>query len=465
VLPFDVSAEPDVHYPAVVIGLVHSYLPYVILTCYLVASGDRRRPDRGGAVAGRLAGTILCRIVLPLSLPGLIAGAVLVFVPVVGSFMEPRILGGRAGHLLRHGDRGPVHRRLQLAAGGGAVLHPARRGAGLPGALAAPVLRKARMTGRCLLGLGRLMARWCSSTCRSSVMAAMSFNASPFYRCRSSSRLNGMQALAGNAAMIAAAWNSVWHRLMTTLIATALGTAAASRSSATSFRGKRVLQVLLFPPIAIPWLITGTAMLIFFFSTGIGRGTPALILGHVALAIPYVMSSSPPACVLRPGAGGGGAVAGRQALAGHAPHHPALDRAGVVAGALFAFAVSLRSVRGLLLPVRRPATTTLPVLIYTAIRKGFTPEINAVSTIIIVVSMGLMLLSRGCFASEASADGRGPGAQGHVTQISAAQALDDVSLDFENGGFFALLGPSGSGKTTLLRLIAGFHFPDGAGRS
>jgi spermidine/putrescine transport system permease protein len=41
--------------------------------------------------------TILWRIILPLSLPGLIAGAVLIFVPVVGSFMEPRILGGRMG--------------------------------------------------------------------------------------------------------------------------------------------------------------------------------------------------------------------------------------------------------------------------------------------------------------------------------------------------------------------------------
>jgi putative spermidine/putrescine transport system ATP-binding protein len=40
-------------------------------------------------------------------------------------------------------------------------------------------------------------------------------------------------------------------------------------------------------------------------------------------------------------------------------------------------------------------------------------------------------------------------------------ALDDVSISFEDGGFFALLGPSGSGKTTLLRVIAGFHFPEG----
>jgi putative spermidine/putrescine transport system ATP-binding protein/spermidine/putrescine transport system ATP-binding protein len=40
------------------------------------------------------------------------------------------------------------------------------------------------------------------------------------------------------------------------------------------------------------------------------------------------------------------------------------------------------------------------------------------------------------------------------------KALDDVSIGFADGGFYALLGPSGSGKTTLLRLIAGFDFPD-----
>jgi putative spermidine/putrescine transport system ATP-binding protein len=44
--------------------------------------------------------------------------------------------------------------------------------------------------------------------------------------------------------------------------------------------------------------------------------------------------------------------------------------------------------------------------------------------------------------------------------FGAHKALDDVSIDFADGGFYALLGPSGSGKTTLLRQIAGFDFPD-----
>jgi len=97
ILPFEVDVNLMFSTPAIVIGLVHSYLPYVILTSYLALQAiDDSLIDAGRSMgAGKL--TILRRIVLPLSLPGLVAGAVLVFVPVVGSFMEPRILGGRVG--------------------------------------------------------------------------------------------------------------------------------------------------------------------------------------------------------------------------------------------------------------------------------------------------------------------------------------------------------------------------------
>lgn len=84
-------------YPAIVVGLVHSYLPYMILTCYisLEAIDDSLIEAARSLGARRLA--VLRRLVLPLALPGILAGAILIFVPVVGSFMEPRILGGRAG--------------------------------------------------------------------------------------------------------------------------------------------------------------------------------------------------------------------------------------------------------------------------------------------------------------------------------------------------------------------------------
>jgi spermidine/putrescine transport system permease protein len=97
ILPWDVKLNLAFSQTAIVIGLVHSYLPYVILTAYLALQAIDDSLIEAARVLGAKKRTILWRIVLPLAAPGLIAGAVLVFVPVVGSFMEPRLLGGRVG--------------------------------------------------------------------------------------------------------------------------------------------------------------------------------------------------------------------------------------------------------------------------------------------------------------------------------------------------------------------------------
>ena len=225
------------------------------------------------------------------------------------------------------------------------------------------------------------------------IMALMAFNASPFYQLPLDWSLEWFTALASNSRLIAATWNSVYIAVITTIIATVLGTAAALAFHRHTFRGKKLLQALLFPPIAIPWLITGTAMLIFFFAVGIGRGLHAILLGHVALALPYVIVVVSArlrtfAPELEEAARSLGAsqwqVTRRVTLPWIAP--------GVIAGGLFAFAVSFdQFVVSYFLST--PGETTLPVEIYAAIRKGFTPEINAVSTIIIALSMTLMLIA------------------------------------------------------------------------
>ncbi|MGI9372623.1 MAG: ABC transporter permease [Hyphomicrobiales bacterium] len=97
ILPFEVNVNLMFTYPAVVIGLVHSYLPYVILTSYLALQAIDDNLIDAARSMGAPRRTILFRIIVPLAMPGLIAGAALIFVPVVGSFMEPRILGGRKG--------------------------------------------------------------------------------------------------------------------------------------------------------------------------------------------------------------------------------------------------------------------------------------------------------------------------------------------------------------------------------
>ena len=84
-------------YQAILIGLVHSYLPYMILTCYVSIQSIEDSIIEAARVLGASRIMILMRLIVPLSLPGIAAGSVLIFIPVVGSFMEPRILGGREG--------------------------------------------------------------------------------------------------------------------------------------------------------------------------------------------------------------------------------------------------------------------------------------------------------------------------------------------------------------------------------
>ena len=97
VLPWEVKLSLMFSPTAIVIGLVHSYLPYVILTSYLALQAIDDSLIEAARSLGAKRRTILWRLILPLSAPGIIAGAVLIFVPVVGSFMEPRLLGGRLG--------------------------------------------------------------------------------------------------------------------------------------------------------------------------------------------------------------------------------------------------------------------------------------------------------------------------------------------------------------------------------
>jgi spermidine/putrescine transport system permease protein len=224
------------------------------------------------------------------------------------------------------------------------------------------------------------------------VMVLLAFNRSPLYELPIVWDTIWFQTLVHNDRLIRAGLNSIGLALANTVIATALGTMAAIAFARYSFRGKAILELMLFPPITIPWLIIGTSMLIFFFWTGIGRGLHAILLGHVALSLPYVV-----VVVGARLASFGPQLEEAAATLGATPMQVFLRvtvpvlAPGIVAAALFAFAVSFDQfvISYFLAP---PGTSTLPVEIYTAIRKGFTPEINAISSIIILVSMGLMLI-------------------------------------------------------------------------
>jgi len=224
------------------------------------------------------------------------------------------------------------------------------------------------------------------------VMVVMAFNTSDLYTLPLIPTLHWFRELAGNDKLLGASRNSVLVALVTSVVATAVGAAAALALSRRTFRGKSLMQLLLLPPITIPWLITGTAMLVFFFWTGIGRGLHAMIIGHVALAIPYVVLVVGTGLrTLRADLEEAAMSLGSTPLGAFRTITLPLLAPGLVAAALFAFAISLdQFVVSYFLAA--PGVATLPVEIYSSIRKGFTPEINAVSAILLGVSATLFLV-------------------------------------------------------------------------
>jgi spermidine/putrescine transport system permease protein len=224
------------------------------------------------------------------------------------------------------------------------------------------------------------------------VMMLMAFNRSQLNSLPLVFDLVWFERLAQNQRLIAATLNSLILAGLTALTATALGILAALALTRYSFRGKQVLQALLIPPITIPWLILAVALLMLFFWLGIPRSLLTLYLGHVTVQLPYTIL-----VISARLAGVDPALAQAAATLGARPWRVfwritlPLALPGVVAAALFAFVVSFDNfvISYFLAP---PGVSTLPVEIYSAIRTGFTPEINAISTIVFLLSALLVLL-------------------------------------------------------------------------
>ena len=224
-------------------------------------------------------------------------------------------------------------------------------------------------------------------------MMAMSFNRSPFYELPIQFDLKWYQDLAYNKRLIQATLNSAGLALSTSITSTLFGMLAALALARYQFRGRSLFHILLIPPISIPWLIIGVSMLLLFNLMGLGRSLLSMYIGHVAVSIPYV--------VLVVYARLSGTDPGLEETAMSLGASPVtafikvtfpLMLPGVLAACLFSFAVSFDnfSISYFLAP---PGVTTLPVEIYSAIRKGFTPVVNAIATITFLFSMVIVLVA------------------------------------------------------------------------
>ena len=265
------------------------------------------------------------------------------------------------------------------------------------------------MSGALEIGLGRRTRRWLAGWTwlvfaflyvPILVLVVFSFN--------SSSRVNIWQGFSlqwygealANEQITSALRVSLIVAAVSTVVSTVIGTAVALALDRYRFRGRRALDGTVYLPIVIPDITMAVMLLVFFaeafklidsFGPRLTLGISTVALSHIAFNISFV-------CVV---------VRARLDQFDRTLEEAARDlyasgwrtftrvtlpliMPGIAAGALLALTLSLDDVV-ISAFVSGPGSTTLPVYVFSSIRRGVTPELNAISTLMLTASIILVL--------------------------------------------------------------------------
>ena len=194
-----------------------------------------------------------------------------------------------------------------------------------------------------------------------------------------------------NTAIQDAVLNSLIVAVFATVISTAIATIGALvLARGGNFRGKTMSMGLITLPLMVPEIVTAVAMLIFFAAIGMNWGLGNVIIAHVTFCIPFAFM---PIRARLEGMDTSLEQASRDLYASEWETFRFITvpqlMPGIVAGAMLAFVISMDDFI-ITLMVSGAGSTTLPVYIYSMIRRGLTPEINAVSTLLLLFSIAIV---------------------------------------------------------------------------
>jgi len=198
-----------------------------------------------------------------------------------------------------------------------------------------------------------------------------------------------------NQAFLDAAWVTLRVAVVSATMATVLGTMAAyAMMRRGRFVGRTLFSGMIYAPLVMPEVITGLSLLLLFIAIGFDRGIMTIVLAHTTFAMCYVSV----------------VVSSRLVSFDESLEEAALDLGctpfqaftsvtlpiiapAVIAGWLLAFTLSLDDLV-IASFTAGPSSTTLPIKIFSSVRLGVSPEINALSTIIIgLVTSGVLIAS------------------------------------------------------------------------
>lgn len=204
--------------------------------------------------------------------------------------------------------------------------------------------------------------------------------------------LGWYEKLFANSDMMAAIGNSFYVATFATLLTLLIGVPAAFALDRAEFPGKAVFRRIVVLPLALPGIITGISMLNMFRVLGFNLSLETVILGHATALMAIVLTQVYARLQrfnrrLEEASNDLGARPWQTFLFVTLPN----IRSAIIGSALLAFTLSFDEIPVTFFLTGRD--NTLPMYIYSTLRRGITPEINAIGTIIIVASLGLILLS------------------------------------------------------------------------
>ena len=230
------------------------------------------------------------------------------------------------------------------------------------------------------------------------LLVIYSFNASRLVTVWGGFSVRWYGALLNDERIVESAWISLRVALVSAALATALGTCAAiALARFGRFRGRGLFAAMTMAPLVMPEVVAGLSLLLLFVALDVPRGFWTIVLAHASMSMCFV------AVVVRErldgvdrsieeAAGDLGASPGQTLWRVTLP----IALPSIVAGYVLAFTLSLDDVV-IASFASGPGSTTLPMRIYSAVRLGVSPEINAVSTAMIVlvaICLGIYGLAR-----------------------------------------------------------------------
>jgi ABC-type spermidine/putrescine transport system permease subunit I len=334
----DAPANLLYNFGSVLVGMVHALMPLAVLTMLSVMENIDRNLPRAASTLGARPGTAFWKIYFPLSMPGVAAAAIMVFVTAIGFFITPALLGGRKETMITQIIIDQVQQTMNWEFAGAvsvlllvvvlvvfAIYDKVLGLSTMTGAASTRV----RASGRAGLGrragdaaltlladvsdrlfglLPRRLRRSVSGTGQSRtlwwiVLLVLAFLSAPAFLMIPLS-FDAGSGLTWPPKGFSLQWyeqmftSPVWMQAITRslivgvgtgLLAMLIGTPAAFLLVRANMRGKSAMLAFVLSPIVVPRMIIAVGMFYFFARVGLVGSAVGLILAHTVVAVPYVV--------------------------------------------------------------------------------------------------------------------------------------------------------------------------------